>query len=230
MNDTTCSTPPSLAVVVPCYNEQEVFPKTLSTLLTLLDSLVAKHKISAESKLYFVDDGSHDDTWPLLEQAAGEHPQWVIALKLTRNRGHQNALYAGLCETLEEITVSIDADLQDDPGNIEAMVDEYQLGNEIVYGVRSRRDSDTFFKRFTAEGYYHLMQKLGVDLVFNHADFRLISRRALTALREYPEVNLFLRGMVRELGYRSSSIEYERRARKAGESKYPLRRAAGHHQ
>ena len=148
----------------------------------------------------------------------------LVAIKLSRNKGHQNALYAGLCATTEDITVSIDADLQDDPSNIEAMVDEYLKGNEVVYGVRSARHSDTFFKRFTAEGYYHLMRTMGVDLVFNHADFRLLSRRALEALKEYDESNLFLRGMVREVGFTSSTVEYERQAREAGESKYPLKK------
>ncbi len=214
---------PSLAVVVPCYNEEDMFPKTLLELSKLLDELIAADKITATSKLYFVDDGSRDKTWPMLEAAAAEHTQ-VIAVKLSRNKGHQNALYAGLCETTEDTVVSIDADLQDGPENIVAMVDEYLAGNDIVYGVRSKRDTDTFFKRVTAEGFYHVMHKLGVDLVFNHADFRLMSRRALDALLEYPEASLFLRGMVREVGFKSSSVEYERQAREAGESNYPLRR------
>lgn len=214
---------PSLAIVVPCYNEEEVFPKTLEELSKLLDQLIAAEKITENSKLYFVDDGSRDKTWSMLEQAAAEHSQ-VIAVKLSRNKGHQNALYAGLCETTEDAIVSIDADLQDGPENVIAMVDEYLAGNDIVYGVRSKRETDTFFKRVTAEGFYHVMHKLGVDLVFNHADFRLMSRRSLDALLEYPEANLFLRGMVREVGFQSSSVEYERQAREAGESKYPLRR------
>lgn len=214
---------PSLAIVVPCYNEEEVFPKTLEELSKLLDQLIAAEKITKDSKLYFVDDGSRDNTWNMLEQAATDHLQ-VIAVKLSRNKGHQNALYAGLCETTEDAIVSIDADLQDGPENVIAMVDEYLAGNDIVYGVRSKRETDTFFKRVTAEGFYHVMHKLGVDLVFNHADFRLMSRRSLDALLEYPEANLFLRGMVREVGFKSSSVEYERQAREAGESKYPLRR------
>ena len=214
---------PSLAIVVPCYNEEEVFPKTLASLQTLLGKLEHENKISSASKIYFVDDGSKDSTWSLLKLAAEEYPN-VVAIKLSRNKGHQNALYAGLCTTEEDLIVSIDADLQDDPVNIEHMVDEFYQGNDVVYGVRSERTTDTFFKRFTAEGYYHLMRKMGVDLVFNHADFRLMSRRALNALLQYEESNLFLRGIVREVGFPSAVVEYERQAREAGESKYPLRK------
>lgn len=217
------SSTPSLAVVIPCYNEEEMLPKTLATLLALRDSMIAKGKVSQESKIYLVDDGSKDRTWKILSEEAAKNPA-LVAVKLSRNKGHQNALYAGLCTTTEDITVSIDADLQDDPQNIEAMVDEYLKGNDVVYGVRSARHTDTFFKRFTAEGYYHLMKKMGVDLVFNHADFRLLSRRALESLKEYSESNLFLRGIVREVGYPSSIVEYERQAREAGESKYPLKK------
>jgi glycosyltransferase involved in cell wall biosynthesis len=214
---------PSLAVVIPCYNEEEMLPKTLATMLNLRDSMIAKGKINQESKIYLVDDGSKDKTWKILAEEAAKNSA-LIAIKLSRNKGHQHALYAGLCTTTEDITVSIDADLQDDPQNIETMVDEYLKGNDVVYGVRSARHTDTFFKRFTAEGYYHLMKKMGVDLVFNHADFRLLSRRALESLKEYGESNLFLRGIVREVGYPSSIVEYERQAREAGESKYPLKK------
>ena len=214
---------PSLAIVVPCYNEEEILPKTLGVLQALLHDLISKSKISDASKIYFIDDGSKDATWSLLKAAAVEHRD-VVGIKLSRNKGHQNALYAGLCTSTEDIIVSIDADLQDDPQNIEYMVDEYLKGNDVVYGVRSERTTDTFFKRFTAEGYYHLMRKMGVDLVFNHADFRLMSRRALNALLEYEESNLFLRGIVREVGFPSSVVEYQRQAREAGESKYPLRK------
>ncbi|PUA26940.1 MAG: glycosyltransferase [Cellvibrio sp. 79] len=214
---------PSLAVVIPCYNEEEMLPKTLATLLALRDSMITKGKINQDSKIYLVDDGSKDKTWKILNEEAAKNPA-LVAIKLSRNKGHQNALYAGLCTTTEDITVSIDADLQDDPQNIEAMVDEYLKGNDVVYGVRSARHTDTFFKRFTAEGYYHLMKKMGVDLVFNHADFRLLSRRALESLKEYGESNLFLRGIVREMGYPSSIVKYERQAREAGESKYPLKK------
>jgi glycosyltransferase involved in cell wall biosynthesis len=214
---------PSLAVVIPCYNEEEMLPKTLATMLTLRESMIAKGKINRDSKIYLVDDGSKDKTWKILAAEAANNPA-LVAVKLSRNKGHQNALYAGLCTTTEDITVSIDADLQDDPQNIESMVDEYLKGNDVVYGVRSARRTDTFFKRFTAEGYYHVMKKMGVDLVFNHADFRLLSRRALESLKEYGESNLFLRGIVREVGYPSSVVEYERQAREAGESKYPLKK------
>ena len=192
-------------------------------MLALRESMINKGKINHDSKIYLVDDGSKDKTWQILSEEAGRNPS-LVAIKLSRNKGHQNALYAGLCTTTEDITVSIDADLQDDPQNIEAMVDEYLKGNDVVYGVRSARHTDTFFKRFTAEGYYHLMKKMGVDLVFNHADFRLLSRRALESLKEYGESNLFLRGIVREVGYPSSIVEYERQAREAGESKYPLKK------
>lgn len=214
---------PSLAVVIPCYNEEEMLPKTLATMLALRDSMIAKGKVNQDSKIYLVDDGSKDKTWKILNEEASKNPA-LVAIKLSRNKGHQNALYAGLCTTTEDITVSIDADLQDDPQNIEAMVDEYLKGHDVVYGVRSARHTDTFFKRFTAEGYYHLMKKMGVDLVFNHADFRLLSRRALESLKEYGEANLFLRGLVREVGYPASVVEYERQAREAGESKYPLKK------
>lgn len=214
---------PSLAVVIPCYNEEEMLPKTLATMLSLREEMISRGKISADSKIYLVDDGSKDRTWEILAREAAANSA-LVAVKLSRNKGHQNALYAGLCATTEDITVSIDADLQDDPKNIEAMVDEYLKGNDVVYGVRSARNTDTFFKRFTAEGYYHLMKKMGVDLVFNHADFRLLSRRALESLKEYDESNLFLRGIVREVGYPSSVVEYERQAREAGESKYPLKK------
>lgn len=214
---------PSLAIVIPCYNEEEMLPKTLATMLALREGMISRGKITTDSKIYLVDDGSKDKTWQILAAEAANNPA-LVAIKLSRNKGHQNALYAGLCTTTEDITVSIDADLQDDPNNIEAMVDEYLKGNDVVYGVRSARDTDTFFKRFTAEGYYHLMKKMGVDLVFNHADFRLLSRRALESMKEYDESNLFLRGIVREVGYPSSVVEYERQAREAGESKYPLKK------
>ena len=214
---------PSLAIVVPCYNEEDILRETCSELLQLMDGLERGGRIQPTSKIYLVDDGSRDATWPLMEDIAA-HDRRVVAIRLSRNRGHQNALHAGLSQTVEDAVVSIDADLQDGADNIAAMLDHYAAGSEVVYGVRTERRTDTFFKRFTAEGYYKVMHKLGVDLVFNHADFRLLSRRALDALLEYPEANLFLRGMVRELGFSASQVEYERRVRAAGESKYPLRR------
>ena len=214
---------PSLAIVVPCYNEEAVLASTCAELLATLDGLLASGRIRADSRIYFVDDGSRDGTWPMLLRMAKHHGP-VVAVALSRNRGHQNALLAGLAQTVEEVVVSIDADLQDGPEHIAAMIDAYRAGNDVVFGVRKQRDTDTFFKRLTAEGYYRLMQRLGVDLVFNHADFRLMSRRAVKTLLEYPETNLFLRGMVREIGFRSTTVEYARRPRVAGESKYPLRR------
>lgn len=185
--------------------------------------MITAHQISSNSKIYYVDDGSQDTTWQII-QARSQTDSQVVGLKLSCNKGHQNALLAGLQHTSEDITVSIDADLQDNPNNISLMVNEYLKGNEIVYGVRSKRDSDTFFKKFTAESYYKIMQKMGVDLVFNHADFRLMSRVALNALSEYGETNLFLRGLAREVGFKYSTVEYERTERVAGESKYPLRK------
>lgn len=214
---------PKLAIVVPCYNEEEMLPTTFQALGSVLDDLIAKKKIDAESKLYFVDDGSRDKTWEILE-AKAKSDNAVVAIKLSKNRGHQKALYAGLCQTTEDIVVSIDADLQDGPENIELMVDEYMVGHDVVYGVRAGRDTDTFFKRFSAEAYYHLMRKMGVDLVFNHADFRLMSRRVLDEFKSYPEANLFLRGIIREMGFPSAFVEYDRKERFAGESKYPLRK------
>ncbi|WP_041523726.1 glycosyltransferase family 2 protein [Gilvimarinus agarilyticus] len=215
---------PTLAIVAPCYNEQEMLPTSIPVLLETLDRLIAANKISPASQLYFVDDGSRDTTWQQLIDACEQHPGRIVALRLSRNKGHQNALLAGLENTCEDMVVSIDADLQDDPINIDKMVDAYRAGSEVVYGVRAARDTDTKFKRMTAEGYYHVMRKLGVDLVFNHADFRLMSRRALNALLEYPESQLFLRGMVREVGFDSAIVEYDRQSRLAGESKYPLRK------
>ncbi|WP_226667359.1 glycosyltransferase family 2 protein [Microbulbifer aggregans] len=214
---------PTLAIVVPCYNEEAVLEATRAELIATLEALRDAGAIGMESRIYFVDDGSRDATWPMLERMAMEDRR-IVAVALSRNRGHQNALYAGLGQTVEEVVVSIDADLQDGPENIAGMIEAYQAGHEIVYGVRNERVSDTLFKRLTAEGYYWLMQRLGVDLVFNHADFRLMSRRAVDTLLQYPETNLFLRGMVRELGFRSTTVEYSRRPRLAGDSKYPLRR------
>lgn len=214
---------PSLAIVVPCYNEEEILPQTFRVLEDLVSRLIQSNKIRQNSKIYFVDDGSKDRTWELLVVESQRTPV-VVALKLSRNKGHQNALYAGLCNTTEDAVISIDADLQDNPENIEEMVDHYATGADIVYGVRSERKTDTFFKRFTAESYYHLMHMMGVDLVFNHSDFRLMSRRALEAFKQYSESNLFLRGIVREIGFSTTVVEYERKAREAGESKYPLRK------
>ncbi len=213
----------SLAIVVPCYNEEAVLEQTIGALQNQLQQLILKQKINQASKLYFVDDGSRDNTWQMLSQAAAEHEQ-VTAIKLSINKGHQNALYAGLISTSEDAVVSIDADLQDDPALIESMVDQFQAGYDVVYGVRSSRATDSFMKRVSAEKYYKFMLWLGIDLVYNHADFRLMSRAALNALKEYPESNLFLRGLVRKIGFQSTIVEYERAERQAGETKYPLRK------
>jgi polyisoprenyl-phosphate glycosyltransferase len=212
-----------LAIVVPCYNEEEVLPETASRLLALLDRLQAQGLASPDSAVHFVDDGSRDRTWTLIEQLAVQDGR-IRGLKLSRNRGHQNALLAGLLNVPGDALVSIDADLQDDVEVIERMLKEYRQGAEIVYGVRDSRKTDSAFKRGTAQGYYRLMRKLGVDLVYNHADFRLMGRRSIEALREYGEINLFLRGIVPLIGYKTVQVFYNRAERFAGESKYPLRK------
>jgi glycosyltransferase involved in cell wall biosynthesis len=214
---------PTIGLVIPCYNEEQVLRETASRVLALLERMQSEDLISADSAVFFVDDGSRDRTWALIEELCAAHPQ-VCGLKLSRNCGHQNALLCGLLSAPGDALISLDADLQDDLEVIPQMVRAFVGGDEIVYGVRRRRDSDTPFKRLTAEGYYKLMAALKVDLVFNHADYRLLSRRAIDSLSEYREVNLFLRGIVRLLGYRSSIVEYDRAERLAGETKYPLRK------
>lgn len=213
---------PILAVVVPCYNEQEVLPETSARLGALLRRLIDAGKIAATSRIWFVDDGSRDRTWPLIEEASTVVGSLVCGIKLSRNRGHQAALMAGLMTATGDVLISVDADLQDDLEAIPKMLDEYSAGCDIVYGVRNSRESDTFFKRFTAEGYYTLLKRLGIEIVFNHADYRLMSRRAIEALRAFPETNVFLRGLIPQLGFRSAQVEYARSERFAGESKYPL--------
>ncbi|AMO24609.1 glycosyltransferase family 2 protein [Ramlibacter solisilvae] len=210
-----------LAIVVPCYNEEEVLPVTLKRLLGLLSQLRAQGAVDSDSMLLFVDDGSKDRTWELLREAAAADAR-VQALRLSRNRGHQRALLAGLREAQADAVVSIDADLQDDLGAIVQMVAAAAGGADIVYGVRCQRNSDTAFKRITAEGYYRLLAMFGVEVIFNHADFRLMSRRALEALGKFQESNLFLRGMVPQLGFMTTVVYYERHERHAGNSKYPL--------
>ena len=212
-----------LAIVVPCYNEEAVLPETVRHLLALLDDLAAAGKVSADSGAWLVDDGSHDRTWSMIREAAARDSR-IHGVKLSRNRGHQNALLAGLDAAEGDAVVSVDADLQDDLGVVGKMVDLHAAGVDIVYGVRQSRGSDTAFKRFTAEGYYRVLARLGVQVVFNHADYRLMSRRALDALAEYREVNLFLRGIVPQLGFTTATIAYDRSERFAGESKYSLRR------
>jgi glycosyltransferase involved in cell wall biosynthesis len=214
---------PRLSVVVPCYNEEEVLPETLTRLRALLDRLVASGKLDSDSEILFVDDGSRDSTWALVRAAHAQDPR-VRGVKLSANRGHQIALLAGLFGAKGDAIVSIDADLQDDVGTIERMVDAYIAGKDVVYGVRGSRNTDTTFKRGSAELYYRILASLGVKIVHNHADFRLLSRRALDALKQYSEVNLFIRGIVPLIGYPSETVYYERTARFAGESKYPLRK------
>jgi glycosyltransferase involved in cell wall biosynthesis len=212
-----------LSVVVPCYNEEEALPHAAAALEKLMLDLVARGIITADSNIWLVDDGSTDCTWPLIEALANRSDLFV-GVKLSRNRGHQNALLAGLLSADGDAVVSIDADLQDDLGAIEAMATAYTAGYEIVYGVRRARQTDTRFKRWTALGYYRLLRTFGVDIVPNHADFRLMGRDAIKALASYAEVNLFLRGIIPQLGFRSTSVLYDRHERVAGESKYPLRK------
>lgn len=214
-----------LYFVIPCYNEQAVLPETAATLTRKLQTLIAAKKVSADSRILFVDDGSTDDTWKMLCDLYQTEPT-VLGLKLSCNRGHQNALLAGLLTAAEkaDAVVSMDADLQDDVNAVDAMLARYEAGCDVVYGVRSSRKKDSFFKRVTAEGYYRILRGMGAKIVFNHADFRLTSRRALQALAEYKEVNLFLRGTIPLLGFRSDVVAYERQERAAGESKYSLRK------
>jgi len=212
-----------LTIVVPCYNEEEVLPETVGRLTTFLDRLVAAKKIAVNSEVVLVDDGSRDRTWPLI-RGYHEKDSRVRGVKLSGNRGHQTALIAGLFAADADAIVSIDADLQDDINAIEEMVDAYANGFEVVYGARKQRTTDTVFKRATATWYYRLLAMLGVRIVYNHADFRLLSRRALESLKQYSEVNLFIRGIVPLIGYRATTVFYDRAERFAGESKYPLRK------
>ncbi|WP_297212124.1 glycosyltransferase family 2 protein [uncultured Flavonifractor sp.] len=214
-----------LYIVVPCYNEEEVLPETARRLREKLEGLMAAGRIAPDSRVLFVNDGSRDRTWEIISQLHQQCPLFSGA-DLTRNRGHQNALLAGLMTARErcDMAISMDADLQDDIDAVDAMVEEYYGGCDIVYGVRSSRAKDTFFKRVTAEGFYRLMNTMGAETVFNHADYRLMSRRALEGLAQFREVNLFLRGIVPMIGYRTGTVEYERGERFAGESKYPLKK------
>ncbi len=214
-----------LTIVVPCYNEEEVLPETVARLTSLIKKMIQEEYISNQSNILFVDDGSKDKTWMLIEQLSQNNPM-IHGLKLARNAGHQNALMAGLTVAVEtaDLLVSIDADLQDDCNCIRSFVEEYHKGFDVVYGVRSNRDSDTFFKRNTALGFYKLMKSLGVDMVYNHADFRLMSKRAVQALCQFDEVNLFLRGLVPLVGFSSTQVSYVRAERFAGTSKYPFKK------
>ena len=216
---------PILYIVIPCYNEEKVLPITSGMFLEKINTLAAAGKISPESRVLFVNDGSKDSTWNIITELAAKDEHY-IGISQSRNRGHQNTVLAGLMEAKDkcDITISIDCDGQDDINAMDEMVDAYQNNYKVVYGVRSRRDTDTFFKRFTAEGFYHLMNFLGADIVFNHADYRLISSRVLQEFANFKEVNIFLRGMVPLVGFKSTSVYYERHERLAGESHYPLKK------
>ena len=214
-----------LYIVVPCYNEEAVLPETARRLREKLEALIGAGTVSPDSRVLFVNDGSKDKTWEIITRLHGECSLFSGA-DLSRNRGHQNALLAGLMTAKDrcDMAISMDADLQDDINAVDAMVAQFQAGCDIVYGVRSSRKKDTFFKRFTAEAFYRLMHFMGAETVFNHADYRLLSRRALEGLAQFREVNLFLRGIVPMIGYTSTVVEYERGERFAGESKYPLKK------
>jgi len=215
-----------LAIVVPCYNEEEVLKIASAALREVLDDLVQKEKIAEDSFILFVNDGSKDRTWELIEEEHAAYPVQVCGLKLAGNVGHQFALTAGLitAKDMSDVTISIDADLQDDVAVIEEMIDKFHAGNDIVYGVRKERKTDTFFKRTTAQGFYKLMELMGVKTVYNHADFRLMSKRAVEQFSQYKETNLFLRGMMPLIGYQTDKVYYDRKERVAGESKYPLKK------
>jgi glycosyltransferase involved in cell wall biosynthesis len=211
----------TLALVIPCYNEEEVLPETTARLTSLLADLHQRGKIADGYRVYYVDDGSRDATWRIIGEQARTHA-FVCGIKLSRNRGHQNALLAGLMTAQADVVISVDADLQDDLAAIEQMLDAYRGGCDIVYGVRKARKTDSVFKRLSAESYYRLLALMGVEIVFNHADYRLMSRRAIEALRQYGEANLFLRGIIPQLGFNTGTVYYDRAERFAGESKYPL--------
>lgn len=214
---------PVLYIVIPCYNEQEVLPITAPLFLKKIMDLSGKGKISPNSRILFVNDGSKDDTWKIINELSEKDPHY-LGICQSRNRGHQNAVLAGLMEAKDrcDITISIDCDGQDDINAMDSMVDAYLDGCDIVYGVRSKRDTDTFFKRFTAESFYKLLNAMGAEVVFNHADYRLMSSRVLQEFANFKEVNLFLRGMVPLVGFKSTTVTYERHERIAGESHYPL--------
>lgn len=214
-----------LYLVIPCYNEEEVLHETSKRLLDKMNTMIERELIHKDSKILFVNDGSKDKTWSIIEELHNQNDMFS-GVNLSRNKGHQNALLAGLMTAKEyaDMTISLDADLQDDIDVIDKFVEEYYNGSDIVYGVRSSRETDTFFKRTTALGFYKFMNTLGVDVVYNHADYRLMSKRALEGLSEFKEANLFLRGIVPLIGYKFSIVEYERHERFAGESKYPLKK------
>ena len=216
---------PCLYIVIPCYNEEAVLPLTSELFSGKIQSLVQKNMIASDSKVMFVDDGSSDSTWDIISELSKKDPVFT-GISLSRNRGHQNALLAGLmtAKALADVTISIDCDGQDDIDAMDEMIEAYHDGYEIVYGVRSKRDTDTFFKRFTAESYYKLLNRLGGEVVYNHADYRLVSSRVLESFSEFEEVNIYLRGLFPLVGFDSTSVSYERHERIAGESHYPLRK------
>jgi glycosyltransferase involved in cell wall biosynthesis len=214
--------PPVLAVVVPCYNEEQVLPETMRRLADVLREQIDAGHIHPDSRAWYVDDGSRDRTWTLIEQASAAPGTLTSGIKLSRNRGHQIALLAGLMQARGDVLISVDADLQDDLGAIPLMLQDHAAGADIVLGVRSARATDSAFKRWSAESYYRLLKRFGVDIVFNHADYRLMSRRAVESLRAFEESNVFLRGMIPLIGYPTRCVQYSRAERYAGESKYPL--------
>lgn len=216
---------PTVYLVIPCYNEEEVLPETTKQLTAKLNSMIESGRADQKSRILYVDDGSKDKTWEIISRYHSENEQ-ISGIKLAHNRGHQNALLAGLMTAKEyaDCAISLDADLQDDIEVLDGFVDKFKEGCDVVYGVRNKRETDSFFKRTTAQGFYKFMKILGVDVVYNHADYRLMSRRALDALSEYRETNLFLRGIVPLIGYRSDYVYYDRHERFAGESKYPLKK------
>ena len=215
----------TLFVVIPCFNEEAVLEETTKRMKLKLEELIKSKKISVDSRVMYVNDGSKDSTWSIIKEI-NKKEKLFTGITLSRNRGHQNALLAGLmtAKKYADLVISMDADLQDDINAIDQMIEEYNKGNEIVYGVRSARKKDTFFKKFTAEGFYKIMKFMGVDIVFNHADYRLTSKKVLDELEKYNEVNLFLRGIFPLIGYKTSIVYYERSERFAGESKYPLKK------
>ena len=219
-------TPEILYMVIPCYNEQEVLKETASRLKEKFISLQSSGKISDKSRIVFVNDGSSDNTWDIIRELHASEPEMFSGIDLAHNSGHQNAVLAGLMTVKDicDISITMDADLQDDINAVDEMIDRYYEGNHVVYGVRSARKSDTFFKKFTAESFYKFMKLMGADVVYNHADFRLMSKRVLQELAGFKEVNLFLRGIVPLIGFKSCSVYYERHERFAGSSKYPLRK------
>ncbi len=214
-----------LYLAIPCYNEEEVLRDSAGKLLNKYNSLMEQNKITPDSKIVFIDDGSKDRTWEIIQELHEKNPVYQ-GIKLSRNRGHQNALLCGLMTLKDkaDAVISIDADLQDDINAFDEMLEKFEQGCDVVYGVRSKRETDTFFKRFTAEAFYKILNKMGAKVIFNHADFRLMSRRALNAFSQYKETNIFLRGMVPLVGYKSDIVTYERFERLAGESKYPLKK------